>query len=173
MMPGRIARGHVETRRCPSRVLPRPCHARPGRGLRLSVEIGSVNIYCGIIVVSLQSCRALSALVGFLGAQNPAAAAGCPPPEVCRGAGDNLSSGLGRHQRTPGLGCTANPGSCSHPAARPWGPALFCLPPTASARLGSACCCLLLLVRACHFVANQIASLPPVQAHNRPQAPIP
>lgn len=78
MMLGRISRVDIETNCCPYRALPRPYHACLG-SVGLCVEIGSVNIYRGIIISSL------TARSGFWAA----AGADCLPPEVCRVQGIN------------------------------------------------------------------------------------
>lgn len=88
---------------CRYQVLPRPYHA----GLSLCQDIGSVNIYWWYYY-SLPRRTAQE-----LGSRGCLTAASRALP----GPGVKLSSGLRRHQRTPGLSCASNPRCCSYPAA--------------------------------------------------------
>lgn len=135
---------------CRYQNLPRPYHAC----LSLCQEIGSVSQY-----LLWYYCPPISSLAAprrsRIGQRRVLAAASRALP----GPGVKLSSGLRRHQRTPGLSCADNPGCCSCPAAAlplPLQDTSFL--PAASDLLSfgdllAACS----FWQACPFVANQTA----------------
>lgn len=125
MMLGRIPQAHVETDWCPYRLLPRPYQKD-----RISQYPG-----CQVGRLSTGPCT------------TPRASGSWAAPAA---AGGDLSSGLRRHQRTPGLSCIANPSRC--------GPGCF---------LPAGCLLLLTGMPLCRKPPG--ASIPPPQ--NKPFAP--
>lgn len=150
MMLGRISQVDVETSWLPISKPSPPLPCMP-----VSVSRDRISQSISTVVLSstyLQSCRA-APLKNWAPALLTAASRALPGPGV------KLSSGLRRHQRTPGLSCADNPGCCSYPAAAlppPLQDTSFL--PAASDLLSfgdllAACS----FWQACPFVANQTA----------------